>query len=132
MTEPRFDYSAAPNDVIDVAARERSLRRLTHMLYGLYALFWLTGGISAIVAVIINYVKREDTVGTLYESHFRWQIRTFWWALIWAALGGLLMMVVVGAVVLWATLIWVLYRIIKGWMFLNDGKPMRPRVAVAV
>ncbi len=56
-----------------------SLRQLTLILYILYASCWILGGLPAIVAIVINYIKREDAAGTLYESHFAWQIRSFWW-----------------------------------------------------
>ena len=64
--------------------RLASLRKLTHILYALYAIFWLTGGITALIAIVIGYVKRDDTQGTLYASHFAWQIRSFWWSVAWA------------------------------------------------
>jgi hypothetical protein len=60
--------------------RLRSLRTLTHVLYALYAAYWLTGGLTVLVAIIINYLKRDDVAGTPYEAHFQWQIRTFWFA----------------------------------------------------
>ncbi|VVE56809.1 membrane protein [Pandoraea iniqua] len=104
--------------------QERALRKLTHVLYALYALFWLTGGVTAIVAIIINYIKRDDTVGTLYASHFTWQIRTFWWSVLWGVLGVALAVVMVGFAILWVLGIWTLYRIVKGWLYLNDNKPM--------
>ncbi|WP_237165179.1 DUF4870 family protein [Pandoraea vervacti] len=104
--------------------QERALRKLTHVLYALYALFWLTGGVTAIVAIIINYVKRDDTIGTLYASHFTWQIRTFWWSVVWAVLGVALAVVFIGFAILWVLGIWTLYRIVKGWLYLNDSKPM--------
>lgn len=106
------------------AEQERALRKLTHVLYALYALFWLTGGVTAIVAIIINYIKRDDTVGTLYASHFTWQIRTFWWSVAWGVLGVALAVVMVGFAILWVLGIWTLYRIVKGWLYLNDNKPM--------
>ncbi len=62
-----------------------NLRQLTLILYILYASCWILGGLPAIVAIVINYIKREDAAGTLYESHFAWQIRSFWWG---AGLGG--------------------------------------------
>lgn len=103
----------------------RRLRILTHVLYGIYALFWLTGGVSMIVAIIINYVKRDDVSGTLYASHFSWQIRTFWWALIFGLPGLLLLPVFfVGMALLIPLSIWITYRLIKGWLYLNDSKPM--------
>ncbi|HZZ11544.1 MAG TPA: hypothetical protein VFE79_12715 [Paraburkholderia sp.] len=104
--------------------RERSLRTLTHVLYALYAVHWLTGGISILIAVIINYVKRADVVGTQYEAHFEWQIRTFWMGLIGYVIGAALVLVVIGVPVLWAVSIWMLYRIIKGWLYLYDNKPL--------
>ncbi|VVE41482.1 membrane protein [Pandoraea communis] len=106
------------------AEQERALRKLTHVLYALYALFWLTGGVTAIVAIIINYIKRDDVVGTLYASHFTWQIRTFWWSVAWGVLGVALAVVMVGFAILWVLGIWTLYRIVKGWLYLNDNKPM--------
>jgi uncharacterized membrane protein len=109
---------------VPVDERVRRLRTLTHVLYGLYAAFWFTGGVSMLIAVIINYVKRDDVVGTPYQAHFDWQIRTFWWALLWAVVGGLLVFALVGFAVLWALAVWVLYRVIKGWLYLHDNKPL--------
>ncbi|MGE0964999.1 DUF4870 family protein [Ralstonia pseudosolanacearum] len=107
------------------AERLAGLRRLTHILYALYAIFWLTGGITALIAIIVGYVKRDDVRGTLYESHFRWQIRSFWWCVLWGVIGVLLIpLAFLGFAVLWALGIWMLYRIVKGWLYLNDSKPM--------
>jgi uncharacterized membrane protein len=78
------------------------------------------------VGVIINYIKREDARGTVYESHFDWQIRTFWWGLLWAVLGVLLAVVLVGFVVMFVAWIWMIYRVIKGWLKLIEGKPVFP------
>ncbi|MCS6764207.1 MAG: hypothetical protein MO853_09905 [Candidatus Protistobacter heckmanni] len=97
------------------------LRKLTHVLYALYALAWLTFGSAAIVAIIINYVKREDVRGTLYETHFNWQICAFWICVGVSIVAVPLMLVWVGFVLLWALGILALYRIIKGWLYLNDG-----------
>lgn len=107
-----------------------SLRKLTHILYALYAIFWLTGGVTALIAIIINYIKRDDARGTLYASHFTWQIRSFWWSVAWTVVGGVLFATVVGiplAFATWGILsLWILYRIVKGWLYLNDSKPMYP------
>jgi uncharacterized membrane protein len=88
---------------------------------------FLTGWPS-IIAVILNYVKRSEVRGTWLDSHFSWQIRTFWYALLWLAVGAVLFITVVGipvAVVLWfATGIWVLYRIIRGWLALGSARPL--------
>ncbi|UXH79731.1 DUF4870 family protein [Roseateles amylovorans] len=100
-----------------------SLKQLTLITYILYALSFFTG-FTGIVAVIINYIKREDTAGTIYASHFTWQIRTFWWSLLWFVLGGLLVIVGVGFVILIVDSIWVIYRLVKGILNWNDNKPM--------
>ncbi|WP_454723389.1 MULTISPECIES: DUF4870 family protein [Cupriavidus] len=108
--------------------RLASLRKLTHILYALYAIFWMTGGVTALIAIIVGYVKRDDTQGTLYASHFTWQIRSFWWSVAWAVLGGVLfatVFLIPLAFAVWGILsLWMLYRIVKGWLYLNDGKPM--------
>jgi uncharacterized membrane protein len=112
---------------------------LAHVIYGLHAFSALTGLLSpamivtaflsgwpSIIAVILNYVKRAEVRGTWLDSHFSWQIRTFWFALLWLALGALAFITVIGipvAFVLWfATGIWVLYRIIRGWLALSSQK----------
>jgi uncharacterized membrane protein len=86
------------------------------------------GSVPSIVAVILNYVKRGDARGTWTESHYRWQIRTFWYALLWFLVGWALIITLVGALVgvpvLIALTIWLVYRIGRGWLRLNDRKPM--------
>lgn len=103
--------------------RIRSAKTLTTIIYALYAASFLVG-ITAIVAIVMNYVKREDMQGTLFESHFRWQIRTFWFGLLWGVLGVALLFFVVGIAVLLANAVWIIYRVVKGWLNLNDNKPM--------
>jgi uncharacterized membrane protein len=100
-----------------------SEKSLTMVIYALYAASFVVG-ITAIVAIIINYVKKDDVVGTWLESHFRWQIRTFWFALLWCVIGVPLSFVVIGIPILFAAGIWVIYRIVKGWLRLSENKPM--------
>ncbi|KVN72121.1 DUF4870 family protein [Burkholderia ubonensis] len=121
--------SQFPPSVQGSAESERlnGLRTLTHVLYGLYAVHWLTGGVTGLIAIIINYVKRGDTAGTPYADHFEWQIRTFWRALIAYVIGFALLFVGIGFLVLGAVWIWTLYRIIKGWLYLNDNKALDPQ-----
>lgn len=109
--------NAAPADKL------KSAKTLTAIVYALYAASYLTG-VSAIVAIVVNYVKREDVAGTFLESHFRWQIRTFWFGLLWGILGGITFIIVVGWFVLIADGIWIIYRIVKGSLRLIDDKPM--------
>ncbi|MCY4753499.1 DUF4870 family protein [Pelomonas aquatica] len=115
--------SPATLDAAVPAQKLESLKQLTMVTYILYALSTFTG-FTGIVAIIINYIKREDTAGTIYASHFTWQIRTFWWSLVWAVLGFATMIVGVGFLILAIDGIWVLYRIVKGFLNWNDGKPM--------
>jgi uncharacterized membrane protein len=122
---------------------ERSLTTWTQIIYGLHALSLLTGilgaatvvgafliGWPSIIAVILNYVKRSDVRGTWLESHFRWQIRTFWWGLLWACLCAafVVMTLGIGLIFVWLPLgilaLWFIYRIVRGWLALNDRKPM--------
>jgi len=86
------------------------------------------GSVPSIIAVILNYVKRGDARGTWVASHYRWQIRTFWFALLWAIIGWALVFTVVGILiggpVLIALTLWLIYRIARGWLRLRDRKPM--------
>jgi uncharacterized membrane protein len=95
------------------------------VVYALQALSFLWG-VTAIVGIVINYVKRDDVRGTLYESHFDWQIRSFWWGLVWGIVGFLLIWVLVGFFILFAAWVWMIYRVVKGWLKLNEGKPVMP------
>ena len=103
----------------------QSLITITTAVYVLLAIGILPPFFPAFVAaVIINYVKRDDVRGTFLESHFRWQIRTFWFGLLWLALGVLTWLILIGYVITVANYIWIMYRIIKGWLDLVDRKPM--------
>lgn len=110
-------------DIETDASRLQSNRTLTIVIYALYAASLLFG-MTAVVAIVMNYVKREDVAGTYLESHFRWQIRTFWFALLWGALGMLTYILFIGWLILFADLVWFIYRIVKGWLYLNEGRPM--------
>ena len=101
----------------------QKLKTITMVVYALQALGFLVG-ITWIVAVVINYVKKEEVQGTWLESHFRWQIRTFWFGLLWGVIGALLAIVIVGFAILVAAAVWIIYRIVKGWLNLIDGKPL--------
>lgn len=126
--------------ILEPAPRQ-SLVTLTHVLYGLHgfsALMGLTSsafivtaflsGWPSIIAVIVNYVKRGDVRNTWLETHFSWQIRTFWWALLWVVVAFLLVVTVIGIPLAWILAvgvgIWVLYRIIRGWLALAQGERM--------
>ena len=102
-----------------------SLKQITMAVYILQALSFFFG-LTAIVGVVINYVKKDEAVGTVYESHFDWQIRTFWWGLTWAVIGFILAFVLVGFAIMFVAWIWAVYRVVKGWLKLNDNLPVMP------
>ncbi|HEX6212601.1 MAG TPA: hypothetical protein VF136_17610 [Methylomirabilota bacterium] len=120
-----------------------SLVTWTHVIYGLHAFSLLTGilgaatvvaafltGWPSLIAVVLNYVKRGETRGTWLESHFRWQIRTFWWGLLWVALCLLFVVATlgVGMLIAWIPLgvvgLWFIYRVLRGWLALLGRQPM--------
>ncbi len=102
------------------------LKQITLVVYILQALSFFMG-ITAIVGVVINYVKKEDAAGTVYESHFDWQIRTFWWGLLWSVLGFILIFALgLGFIVLFVAWVWAIYRVVKGWLKWNDNQPVHP------
>jgi uncharacterized membrane protein len=124
------------------AAQENpGLVRLTHIVYALHAFSAVMGVISSaavvtafltgwpsILAVILNYAKRSDVRGTYLESHFRWQIRTFWFALLWVVIAAFLFITIIGIPFAWLLVVitglWVLYRIARGWLALNEARPI--------
>ena len=107
----------------ETVAGEKNLRTLTTVVYALQAVGFFVQ-ITWIVAVVINYVKRDETKGTWLESHFSWQIRTFWWGLLWAAIGVITFLIVIGWLILIADAVWLIYRIVKGWLYLSENKPL--------
>ena len=128
---------------MDDSAREQSLINWTQLIYGLHAFSLLMGMVGAatvvgsfltgwpsIIAVILNYVKRSDVRGTWLESHFRWQIRTFWFGLLWISICVLFVIFTFGLGILIAWLpiaivsFWFIYRVVRGWLALNARKPM--------
>jgi uncharacterized membrane protein len=104
-------------------ADEKGLKNITAVIYALHAAGFFVG-ITWIVAIVMNYVKKDDVAGTWLESHFRWQIRTFWFGLLWGVIGGVLTLVLVGFAVLFADAVWIIYRIVKGWLKLNENRPV--------
>ncbi len=133
------------NNSIATLEADAGLVRLTHIVYGLHALGLALGAFGAatvvgsfllgwpsIIAVIINYVKRSEVRGTWLESHFTWQIRTFWFAALWVLVVGLVSLpltaVLIGfatwGVGLFALGVWAIYRIARGWLRLNAHQPM--------
>lgn len=130
------DYEVIPAD-----DRLEGSRAWCHVAYALHAISAAGGvmgaativgsfifGWPSIIAVLINYVKRGEARGTWLESHWRWQLRTFWWAVLWGLVAGLLVLTVIGIPVAWLMIgvlgVWLLYRVIRGWLVLLDGKAL--------
>lgn len=104
----------------------RSLSRLATIVYALQALSLVTSLLTLFAGVIINYVRRDDVRGTWLESHFRWQIRTFWFTMLWTALGVATIIFLIGWGILFAASVWLIYRIVRGWLYLYEQRPMPP------
>jgi uncharacterized membrane protein len=138
----RYNTGVADDRLATLEA-PRSLATFTHVIYALHAFSLVTGiigtatvvgafltGWPSIIAVILNYVKRSEARGTWLESHFRWQIRTFWFGLLWVALCLLFVVLTLGIGILLAWLplavvgLWFIYRIARGWLALNERRPM--------
>jgi uncharacterized membrane protein len=121
-----------------------SLISYTHWMYALHALAAVIGistaafiatafvfGIPSIIAVVMNYVKRNDARGTWLDSHFSWQLRTFWWAALWIVVVSvisfpLILLLGLGLVTMWIGIslvgLWILYRVVRGWLALKDRR----------
>ncbi len=134
-----------PSMTADAPRVDESLITYTHVIYALHALAVLIGlstfhtivgsfiwGLPSIIAVIMNYARRSATVGTFLESHFRWQIRTFWFAVLWSvliwAVAVPLMLILIGIPLFIlahvALGVWIAYRVVRGWLALKDKRPM--------
>lgn len=117
------------------------LKAWTHVIYALHTFSVVAGivtpafivtaflmGWPSIIAVILNYIKRSEAEGTFLQSHFRWQIRTFWFAALWCVVGLVVWMTLIGIPIafgIWiGTGVWVAYRVIRGWFKLTDNKPL--------
>jgi uncharacterized membrane protein len=133
----------SPANTIKTA--DASLVSYTHWMYALHAASALIGmfssafiataflfGVPSIIAVVMNYIRRSDARGTYLESHFSWQLRTFWFALLWVSVVFLLsfplFFVLVGFVTfpvgIFIVGVWVIYRVARGWLKLKDGQPV--------
>lgn len=120
------DQEFIPSDDNPKDRRKDPMRNLAVAVYILQALAFFLGGITGLAGVIVNYVKLDEVQGTWIEPHFRWQIRTFWIGLLWGVIGFITTFIIIGWLILLAISIWVIYRIVKGALALNDGLPPEP------
>lgn len=132
------------NDIEVITNRDNQLEgplAWAHVMYGLHALSALSGimtsatvvgafvfGWPSIIAIIINYVTREQVRGTWLDSHWRWQLSSFWFAVLWLLIASMLFITLIGIptaiMAIIGTGIWVLYRVVRGWMALLDRRAM--------
>ena len=112
---------------MNAPASDEANKTLTTVIYALYASSILVG-VTILVAIVMNYVKRDDVAGTWLESHFRWQIRTFWFTALWLVVYGLLIITIIGIPIAWILIailgLWVGYRVIRGWVALFGERPV--------
>jgi len=102
---------------------DRKARELTLIVYVLQFAS-LIAGVTALIGVIVNYLKRDEMAGSLYESHCTWQIRTFWGTVIGAVVGGMTFWFLLGYLVWGVTYVWFIYRVVRGFLNFNDGRPV--------
>ncbi|MFN4343342.1 MAG: DUF4870 family protein [Azonexus sp.] len=127
----------------DLRGVRPALVQLTHVIYGLHALAVVIGvtssatvaggfvfGLPSLIAVFLNYLKRGDVRGTWLESHFVWQIRTFWFTALWLVVYGLLIITLIGIPLAWLLIavlgLWVGYRVLRGWLALAAVRAILP------
>lgn len=136
-------YDADPDPGETLVTTDPSLVTYTHIMYALHMLAVLVGvftaasiigafifSVPSIIAVVMNYLRRSEVRGTWLEPHFRWQLRTFWFAALWGAASflafGLLIVILIGYVLILISLaiigVWVAYRMIRGWLALKDSR----------
>ncbi len=132
-----------PITVQELPGVRPSLVQLTHVIYALHACAVFVGvtsavatvaggfvfGLPSLIAVLLNYLKRSDVRGTWLESHFVWQIRTFWFTALWLVISGLVMLTIIGIpIAAWVMIpilgLWVGYRVVRGWLALSGAQPM--------
>ncbi len=103
---------------------ETQHKNLAMLVYLLQALGFVTGGLTCIAALVANYLKMDAVRDTWLESHFRWQLNTFWYGLLWSLLAALLWLVLLGWLAGGIVTVWIIYRIVKGALYLHDDKPI--------
>jgi uncharacterized membrane protein len=112
-------------DLAEFEVKSPNDRTVMHVLYALHTLAWFSGGVFAVIAVIVNYIRRADESDALYIDHHNYMIRTFWWTLLWLVLLSplWLLFVLPGFVAYGIVWLWYLYRCVRGWMRFNSNQP---------
>lgn len=106
-------------------------KQIVHIIYGLFALGLISAGIlsvAIIAAIVLCYLKRPEMIGTVYSSHIDWVVKTFWWGLLWLILSTIAALFFVGYVTGILALVWIVYRIAKGWLALFANETPVPGI----
>ena len=112
MTEPKAK---------DIETQHKNLALLVYLLQ---ALGFVTSGLTCIAGLVVNYLKMSAMRDTWLESHFRWQLNTFWYGLLWSLLAMFFWLLLLGWLAGGIVTVWIIYRIVKGALYLNDDKPI--------
>ncbi len=147
-SQTSYGMSRQPQSHSLTDEKRRSLTTYNHLTYLLYVLSYFTAGLLWIVPIVMNYAKRHDADGTWLATHFDWQIKTFWYSIVWFVIGSMLILFAVGGfavgltassnniaiggvlltglglLIIAFTLIWHIYRIVRGWIALTDNRPV--------
>jgi uncharacterized membrane protein len=117
----------AQTDYADFETKTSGDRTVMHVLYGLHTVAWLSMGMLAVVALIVNYIKRADEHDAVYASHHNYMIATFWWTVLWLVITGplwlfMLLLLPLGPIAYAIIGLWYLYRCLRGWLRFTDGR----------
>lgn len=147
-SQPNHQLAGQGQNGMMADKKRRSLTTYNHVTYLLYVVSYFTAGLLWIVPIVMNYAKRHDADGTWLATHFDWQIKTFWYSIVGFAIGmmiilfalgglgvglmadsgniaiGSVLLTGLGVLIMVLTFIWHLYRIIRGWIALTDGRPV--------
>jgi len=115
----------AQTDYAEFETKTAGDRTVMHLLYGLHTVAWASMGTLAIIALIVNYIKRADEHDVVYVSHHNYMIATFWWTVLWLLIASPLWLLffIPGAIAYTIIGLWYLYRCIRGWLRFSDGRP---------
>ena len=99
-------------------------RTVMNVLYLLHTIAWASLGTLAVIALIVNYIKRSDEHDPVYASHHNYMISTFWWTVLWLVVTSplYLLLVLPGMIAHGIVGLWYLYRCIRGWLRFVDGR----------
>ena len=115
----------AETDYAELETKTPGDRTVMHVLYGLHTVAWVSMGTLAVIALIINYIKRGDEHDAVFASHHNYMIATFWWTVLWLVLTSplWLLFIMPGAIAYTIVGLWYLYRCIRGWLRFSEGRP---------